>query len=105
MARYIEGIPRRAGLPARLIAPRSGTALIAIGNSAAPDLLPALRPHLADPSPLVRAMAVWALSRLAPPEAFRQDAATFRPGESDPAVQEEWRAGSQEPSSSGRGAL
>ncbi len=79
--------------------------LIAIGNSAAPELLPALRPHLADPSPLIRAMAVWALSRLAPPDSFRQDAATFRPGESDPAVQEEWRAGSQEPSSSGRGTL
>jgi epoxyqueuosine reductase len=66
--------------------------LIAIGNSAAPHLLPAVTAHLADPSPLVRAMAVWALSRLAPAAEFRQEASRHLPGESDPAVAEEWRA-------------
>jgi epoxyqueuosine reductase len=66
--------------------------LIAIGNSAAPHLVPAVTAHLADPSPLVRAMAVWALSRLVPPAAFREAAARHLPGESDAAVAEEWRA-------------
>jgi epoxyqueuosine reductase len=67
--------------------------LIAIGNSGAAGLVPAVRAHLADPSPLVRAMAVWALSRLAAPAAFRQAACSFLPDESDAAVAEEWRAG------------
>src|SRR5439155_13205445 len=34
--------------------------MIAIGNSAAPELLPSVTARLDDPSPLVRAMAVWA---------------------------------------------
>jgi epoxyqueuosine reductase len=67
--------------------------LIAIGNSAAPQLAAAVTPHLADPSPLVRAMAVWALSRLAPPEVFLATAAVRAGDETDPAVVEEWRAG------------
>jgi epoxyqueuosine reductase len=67
--------------------------LIAIGNSGAAGLVPAARAHLADPSPLVRAMAVWALSRLAAPAAFHQAACSFLPDESDAAVAEEWRAG------------
>jgi epoxyqueuosine reductase len=71
--------------------------LIAIGNSASPALLPAVTANLADPSPLVRAMAVWALSRLASPDAFRAAAAEHLPGESDAAVAEEWRAGSRPP--------
>ena len=40
--------------------------LIAAGNSGDASLLPKIEQSLADPSPLVRAMAVWALSRLAP---------------------------------------
>ncbi|MEQ9643616.1 MAG: tRNA epoxyqueuosine(34) reductase QueG [Alphaproteobacteria bacterium] len=40
--------------------------LIAIGNSADPALADAAEGLLRDPSPLVRAMAVWALGRLAP---------------------------------------
>jgi epoxyqueuosine reductase len=67
--------------------------LIAIGNSASPALVAAVTPHLADPSPLVRAMAVWALSRLAPAATFREAAASRLAGESDAAVVEEWRAG------------
>ena len=42
-------------------------ALIAAGNSADRSLLPAITPLLDDGSPLVRAMAVWALGRLAAP--------------------------------------
>src|SRR6185437_2327502 len=41
--------------------------LIAIGNSGGPALLDAVKPRLDDPSPLVRAMAVWAFARLAGP--------------------------------------
>jgi epoxyqueuosine reductase len=65
--------------------------LIAIGNSAAPALLPSVTARLDDPSPLVRAMAVWALSRLASPASFRAAAARLQPGESDEAVEAEWR--------------
>jgi len=68
--------------------------LIAIGNSGSPALLPAVTAKLDDTSPLVRAMAVWALSRLAPAAVFRAAAAERLPGESDAAVAEEWRAGS-----------
>jgi epoxyqueuosine reductase len=40
--------------------------LIAIGNSGSPKLAPVAEQLLHDASPLVRGMAVWALSRLAP---------------------------------------
>ena len=40
--------------------------LIAIGNSGQPELVTVAQDLLGDPSPLVRGMAVWALSRLAP---------------------------------------
>jgi epoxyqueuosine reductase len=65
--------------------------LIAIGNSGAPELLPAATARLGDASPLVRAMAVWALARLAPPDAFQRAAAEFLPNEADAAVTAEWR--------------
>ena len=45
-------------------------ALIAAGNSGDRSLLPAVERLLGDASPLVRAMAVWALQRLAEPEAW-----------------------------------
>jgi len=64
--------------------------LIAIGNSRSATLLPAVRPLLADPAPLVRAMAVWALLRLAPAE-FKAARAGHLPGETDPAVSDEWQ--------------
>jgi len=44
--------------------------MIAIGNSADPALASVAEERLDDPSPLVRGAAVWALSRLVPPEAF-----------------------------------
>jgi epoxyqueuosine reductase len=64
--------------------------LIALGNARDPAMRGAVAPHLCDPSPLVRAMAVWALGRLLDPA----DVAALRdrhlPGETDPAVRAEW---------------
>ena len=67
--------------------------LIAAGNSAAPALAPQAEALLDDPAPLVRAMAVWALSRLLPEQAFRTLRGHRRPAEIDPQVIEEWRQG------------
>ncbi|WP_372055094.1 tRNA epoxyqueuosine(34) reductase QueG [Tistrella mobilis] len=66
--------------------------VIAIGNSGRPDLVPALRPLLADGAAQVRAMAVWAASRLMSPPEFARAAAERLSGETDPAVLAEWRA-------------
>ena len=66
--------------------------LIAIGNSGAEELAGAARRLLADPSPLVRAMAVWALSRLLTPGNFQALAEELAAAETDAAVAEEWRA-------------
>ncbi len=64
--------------------------LIAIGNSGDPSLAPEAVRLLDDPSPLVRAMAVWAAARLVPPHAF----ADLVPGrfetEPDAEVRREW---------------
>jgi epoxyqueuosine reductase len=62
--------------------------LIAAGNSADSTLVPLVEARLDDASPLVRAMAVWALSRLAP-ERF---AALRARGAADPdaSVRGEW---------------
>jgi len=65
--------------------------LIAIGNSERAELIDSALPHLADPSPLVRAMAVWALGRL-DAERARQLAITRLGDENDPQVCAEWRA-------------
>jgi epoxyqueuosine reductase len=64
--------------------------LIAIGNSAEPGLAALVEARLADPSPLVRAMAVWALRRLLGRAALRAHE-HHRTAERDPAVLEEWR--------------
>jgi epoxyqueuosine reductase len=64
--------------------------LIAVGNSGLPALASAARARLGDPSPLVRAMAVWALARL-DPETFEAEREQRQAGESDPAVLEEWQ--------------
>ncbi|MGB6906086.1 MAG: tRNA epoxyqueuosine(34) reductase QueG [Methyloceanibacter sp.] len=63
--------------------------LIAAGNSDDAVLVPQIETHLADPSPLVRAMAVWALSRLAP-ERFRTLRAAHAGAEADEDVANEW---------------
>lgn len=65
--------------------------LIAIGNSGRSELIDSALTHLADPSPLVRAMAVWALGRL-DAEPARQLAIARLGDESDPQVLAEWHA-------------
>ena len=64
--------------------------LIAAGNSGDASLAPKAEALLGDPSPVVRAMAVWALSRLVPGPAF----ATLRNHhlslEADADVRREW---------------
>ena len=65
--------------------------LIAIGNCGDAAVWPAARRLLADPSPLVRAMAVWASARLAPQAEHDALRARFAPAERDPAVLDEWR--------------
>jgi len=64
--------------------------LIAIGNSGDAGLVPDVLARLDDESVLVRAMAVWALARLADPATLRQEAARRRPVEADAQVQAEW---------------
>lgn len=64
--------------------------LIASGNAGDPALLPAVTRLLADASPLVRAMAVWAASRLADEATFDDLRARHLPGETDTAVRREW---------------
>jgi len=65
--------------------------LIALGNSADPGLVPVAEARLADASPLVRAMAVWALGRLSPAR-LAALAGDHLPGEGDEAVRDEWQA-------------
>jgi epoxyqueuosine reductase len=71
-------------------------ALIAAGNSGDPSLMPAVERLLDDASPLVRAMAVWALQRLAEPEHFARIRRLHSATERDMDVQAEWRWASPE---------
>jgi epoxyqueuosine reductase len=66
--------------------------LIAIGNSGDAALAAEALRLLTDPSALVRNAAVWALSRLLPPERFAELAATRRAQETEPLVVQEWTA-------------
>lgn len=75
--------------------------LIAAGNSAEPAFLPRIRTLLGDPSPLVRAMAVWALSNLETPAGFNRLAAGSSPLETDPDVRAEWLQDAADAPSSG----
>ena len=65
--------------------------LIAIGNAAPaePELIAAAQRCLGDASPLIRAAAVWALSRLAPAQCATERARRL-PREEDPLVRAEW---------------
>jgi epoxyqueuosine reductase len=63
--------------------------LIAAGNSSDKTLLPLIEARLYDSSPLVRAMAVWALARLAP-DRFRALRSSCVAVEADPDVRGEW---------------
>ena len=62
--------------------------LVAVGNSASPDLVPVAEERLGDESALVRGMAVWALGRLDPHRLREQ--APARDREPDPEVRAEW---------------
>jgi len=64
--------------------------LIAIGNSGERALLATVTPLLDDASSLVRAMAIWALRRLADERAVAAARAQRLPRESDAAVRAEW---------------
>jgi epoxyqueuosine reductase len=64
--------------------------LIAIGNSGDETLAQEAERLLDDASPLVRAMAVWALKKLIAPEAFDKLRQTRSNGEADSAVRREW---------------
>jgi epoxyqueuosine reductase len=66
--------------------------LTAIGNSGDAALIPSARAALDDASSLVRGAAVWALSRLLPPEDFNILAREYA-SEPDPQVQTEWVSG------------
>ncbi len=66
--------------------------LIAIGNSGERALADEAERLLVDASPLVRGAAIWALSRLLPPEAFATLAVEHAPRETDDAVRAEWMA-------------
>ena len=65
--------------------------LIAIGNSEAPALAGIVWPLLDDASPLVRAMALWALGELGAGDELRARAATALDEEEDEGVCAEWR--------------
>ncbi len=65
-------------------------ALIAAGNSGDVSLVPAVERLLDDASPLVRAMAVWALARLAEPEAWVGAKRRRASCETDADVRAEW---------------
>jgi epoxyqueuosine reductase len=70
-------------------------ALIAAGNSGDASLRPAVERLLDDTSPLVRAMAAWALRRLADAQAWATAKAYYAARETDSAVRAEW--GSEAP--------
>jgi epoxyqueuosine reductase len=65
--------------------------LIAIGNSGEPTLAREAERLLGDPSPLVRAMAVWALTRLLPEPDFAALRDKHAAQETDDAVSAEWQ--------------
>jgi epoxyqueuosine reductase len=67
--------------------------LIALGNGADPKQVPTVEALLDDASALVRAMAVWALARLAEAPAFARARDRYLPNEDDPAVRGEWQSG------------
>jgi epoxyqueuosine reductase len=66
--------------------------LVAIGNSGDGSLIPEAERLAADPSPLVRGAAAWALSRLLPREDFAVRAKYSLANENDESVMQEWTA-------------
>ncbi len=66
--------------------------LIAIGNSGDPSLLASVQARLGDASPIIRATAVWAFSRL-DSALFATEKARLKSAETDTVVIEEWETG------------
>jgi epoxyqueuosine reductase len=66
--------------------------LIAIGNSGDAALGATAQARLADPSPLVRGAAIWALSRLLVKDQWETLRTAHAPSEKDTTVIDEWRA-------------
>ena len=66
--------------------------LVAIGNSGDAALARVAEARLTDASPLVRAMAVWALSRLADAAIYTRLRDEYQPNEADAQVHAEWDA-------------
>ncbi len=64
--------------------------LIGLGNAGDPAQAGVIEPLLDDPSPLVRAMAVWALARILDRGAFLALRDSHLSGEKDLEVREEW---------------
>lgn len=67
--------------------------LVAAGNAGDQGLLQQVRSLLADESPLVRGMAVWALSRIGDATLFRSESQPRLAAEPDAGVRAEWEAG------------
>jgi epoxyqueuosine reductase len=65
--------------------------LIAIGNSGERHLVGRVQDMLGEEASVIRASAVWALSRLMTPEAFAALKARHLPAETDPVVAVEWQ--------------
>ena len=72
--------------------------MIAIGNSGSRELASCAQARLTHDSPLVRAMAVWALSRLLPANGFAALATQHLSAETDDDVRAEWRSAMAEQS-------
>ena len=70
--------------------------LIALGNGGDPQQVATVEALLDDASALVRAMAVWALARLAEAPAFARARDRRLPNEDDAAVRGEWECGTGE---------
>jgi epoxyqueuosine reductase len=66
--------------------------LIAAGNSSDPSLAILAEEKLQSPSPLLRAMAVWALSQLVSKGRLEELERRWRSGETDEEVEAEWAA-------------
>jgi len=65
--------------------------LIAAGNSNDPALIPKVEKRLADPAPVIRAMAVWALSQLCEADQWLRLKEIHITSETDPYVRQEWQ--------------
>jgi epoxyqueuosine reductase len=66
--------------------------LIAAANAGLSALIPHVRKHLEDPSPVVRGTAVWALSRLVPQAEIGRLKEMHSLRETDVNVKDEWDA-------------